>query len=97
MRPPVFPRAAAADVEDAVRWYEAQRDGLGDEFLETVRATLEAIRLRPQSAPIVHRDMRRQLLRRFPCGLFYRIVENQVVVLACFHAKRSPRVWCARG
>jgi len=35
--------AAAADVEEAFRWYEARRDGLGDEFLEVVQSGLESI------------------------------------------------------
>lgn len=94
MRPAAFRPAAAADVEDAFHWYEAQRDGLGDEFLEMLRAALESIGLRPESAPVVHRDIRRHLLRHFPHGLFYRIVENEIVLLACFHcfhARPSPR------
>ena len=33
MNPPVLRPAAAADVEEAWRWYEARRDGLGDDFL----------------------------------------------------------------
>jgi toxin ParE1/3/4 len=63
---------------------------------DVIQATLAAIAAHPESAPIVHRDVRRQLLRRFPYGLFYRIVEGQVVVVACFHAKRSPRLWRSR-
>jgi toxin ParE1/3/4 len=93
---PIFRPAAAADVEDAWQWYEARREGLGDEFLDVIQATLESITAHPESAPVVHRDVRRQLLRRFPFGLFYRIVEEQVVVVACFHAKRSPRLWRSR-
>ena len=96
MTAPIFRPAAAADVEDAWQWYEARREGLGDEFLDVVQATLESITAHPESAPVVHRDVRRQLLRRFPFGLFYRIVEGQVVVVACFHAKRSPRLWRSR-
>ena len=93
MNPPVLRPAAAADVEEAWRWYEARRVGLGDEFLDIVRASLESIRAHPESAPVVHHDIRRHLLRRFPYGLFYRLIGEQVVVVACFHAKRSPRVW----
>jgi plasmid stabilization system protein ParE len=93
VNPPVLRPAAAADVEEAWRWYEARRAGLGDEFLEAVRAALESIRAHPESAPLVRRDIHRHLLRRFPYGLFYRIIQGQVVVVACFHAKRSPRVW----
>jgi plasmid stabilization system protein ParE len=32
--------AAAADIDDAFVWYERQRPGLGEEFLEAVRAAL---------------------------------------------------------
>ena len=45
---------------------------------------------------MVQRDIRRQLLKRFPYGLFYRLIHDQVVVVACFHAKRSPGVWRSR-
>jgi plasmid stabilization system protein ParE len=96
VNPPVLRPAAAADVEDAWRWYEAQREGLGEEFLDVVGATLESIRAHPESAPVVLRDIRRQLLRRFPYGLFYRLIQGQVLVVACLHAKRSPRVWRTR-
>ena len=89
MNPPILRPAAAADVEDAWRWYEARREGLGDEFLEVVRATIETIGAHPESAPVVHRDIRRQLLRRFPYGLFYGLIREQVVVVACFNAKGS--------
>jgi hypothetical protein len=35
--------AAAADVEDAYRWYESQRAGLGDEFLEALSVTRDRV------------------------------------------------------
>jgi plasmid stabilization system protein ParE len=96
VNPPILRPAAAADVEDAWQWYEARRDGLGDEFLEAVRETLESIPAHPESAPVVHRDIRRHLLRRFPYGIFYRLIRGELVVVACFHAKRDPRVWRSR-
>lgn len=95
--PPILRPAAAADVEEAWGWYEARRKGLGDEFLEVVRTNLESIRVHPESAPVVQCDVRRHLLKRFPYGLFYRLIQGQVVVVACFHAKRSPRAWRPRS
>lgn len=97
MKPPILRPEAAADVEDAWAWYEGQREGLGDEFIETVQAGLDAIRSHPLSSPAIHRDTRRHLLKRFPYGPFYKLVEGQVIVVACFHAKRSPRVWRSRS
>jgi plasmid stabilization system protein ParE len=88
--------AAAADVEEAFHWYEARRDGLGDEFLEVVQSGLDSIGSQPQASHVVHRDIRRHLSPRFPHALFYRLVEGELVVIACFHAKRHPRAWRSR-
>ncbi len=97
MNPLILRPEAAADVEEACRWYEARRQGLGDEFLDVVGEAIEYIGTRNESAPIVHRDLRRQLLKRFPYGILYRVIHGQVVVLGCFHARRTPRVWRPRG
>lgn len=96
MKPPIFRPAAAADVEDAYRWYEAQRTGLGEEFLAAVGVVIETLAANPERFPVVHRQTRRALFRRFPYGLYYRIVDDQIVVVACMHARRDPRRWQSR-
>jgi len=88
--------AAAADIEDAFLWYEAQRAGLGDEFLVAVDQALTTVGESPRLHGVVHRDIRRTKVRRFPYSVFYRIVEDNVVVVACFHASRDPRRWQRR-
>jgi plasmid stabilization system protein ParE len=87
---------AAADVEAAYVWYEKQRPGLGAEFLDAVQSTLGMIREHPAAAPVVHEDIRRSLLKRFPYGVYYRQIAGDIVVIACFHASRNPRVWKER-
>jgi len=89
--------AAAADVEAAYRWYEQQRAGLGDEFLDAVRATLRAIEANPASYAVGYRNTRRGLVRRFPYAVFCRVMGEHVVVVACMHARRNPRQWRRRG
>ena len=88
--------AAAADVEDAYGWYEGQGLGLGEEFLASLGRTLATIVENPNQYPVLHRGTRRALLQRFPYGVFYRVIEDQVVVVACMHAKRNPKRWRAR-
>jgi plasmid stabilization system protein ParE len=88
--------AAAADVEAAYRWYEHQRVGLGEEFLAAVRRTLKTITAHPAGCPVIHRHTRRALVRRFPYAVFYQLVGEQVVVVACMHGRRSPRRWRRR-
>jgi plasmid stabilization system protein ParE len=94
---PILRPEATADIEEACRWYEARRQGLGDGFLDVVGEALEFIGTHRESAPIVHHDIRRQLLMRFPYGIFYRVIDGEVVVLGCFHASRTPRAWRSRS
>jgi toxin ParE1/3/4 len=88
---------AEADLEEAARWYERQREGLGADFLLCVDEVLAKISRSPLVYPVVHKDVRRGMIRRFPYGIFYRLVENYIVVMAVFHARRDPRRWQSRG
>ena len=96
MKPPIVRPAASADVEDGYRWYEAQQTGLGKEFLAAADTVMQSIVANPLQFPIIYRQTCRALFRRFPYGLFYRIVEDQIVVVACMHARRDPRRWQSR-
>ena len=51
--------AAAADIEEAYLWYEKQRTGLGEEFLDAVDSLLNNIVAHPTAYPIIHREARR--------------------------------------
>jgi plasmid stabilization system protein ParE len=85
--------AAAADVEAAYAWYESQRAGLGDEFLDAVRAVFEVLLESPKRYRVFYREVRRANLRRFPYGVLYRVMGDDIVIVACFHASRDPLKW----
>lgn len=91
MRRLVYRPEAEADVRAAFRWYEHQREGLGAEFLDELAKAEDKVRATPLAFRILRRDARRLLLRRFPYQLIYRVTDDVVVVLACFHGRRSPR------
>jgi plasmid stabilization system protein ParE len=61
-----FRPEAAADLTEAYRWYERQRRGLGGEFETAVEQTLAVLKRAPVAFPILHREVRRVLLGRFP-------------------------------
>ncbi|HEY3130492.1 MAG TPA: type II toxin-antitoxin system RelE/ParE family toxin [Acidobacteriota bacterium] len=95
---PVVTRlAAASDLDEAYRWYEERHPGLGDEFLDEVRVAFQSISEYPERYSVIHRQTRRALLHRFPYGIYYRVMQKQIVVVGCFHAKRDPRSWQSRG
>jgi plasmid stabilization system protein ParE len=80
----------------AVKWYEDQRRGLGTEFELTCRAAIALIEQHPLSFPIVHSEIRRVVLRRFPYSIFYRARESETVIVAVMHERRDPRRWRSR-
>ncbi len=81
---------------DAFTWYEAQRIGLGASFLLCVEEGLAEIRRSPEMHPVVHRNVRRFLVRRFPYGIFYLLDSGLIVVLPITHAHRDPQTWQSR-
>lgn len=84
------------DLQEAATWYEERRDGLGLAFLDEVLAAFDAIEERPAHYPIVHRQIRRALMHRFPFGVYYRVETDRLVVIAVMHGSRHPRRWQSR-
>jgi plasmid stabilization system protein ParE len=89
----IYRPAAAADLTQAYAGYERERKGLGEEFLAEVRATVQSVLEMPRAYPVIRRDTRRALVHRFPYGLFYRVIDEMAVIVACFHTSRDPALW----
>jgi plasmid stabilization system protein ParE len=96
LRPLLYRPEAADEVERAHAWYERQREGLGEEFLAELRRAERRVQESPHVHRVIHRGTRRFLLHRFPYQLLYRIVDDTVVIVACFHGRRSPKRWTGR-
>jgi plasmid stabilization system protein ParE len=93
----VFRVEARDDLDEVVRWYGAQREGLGDEFLQEFEGTLEGVASNPLRYARLHRDVRCARLRRFPYGMFFYVFrEEMLVVLAVMHEARDPKRWKER-
>jgi len=92
----LFAAEAETDIYEAYLWYEHRRAGLGEEFLSSLDACLEALRRNPNSSPVVHESYRRSLLRRFPYAVFYEPSEGTITIYAVFHTSRNPGKWRER-
>ena len=84
---------AEADLLEAYHWYEAQRPGLGDDFLDELECSIAALEEEPERRPVYYRGFRRYLTRRFPYKIFYRVEVNRVIVFRVLHAKMDHRRW----
>ena len=87
---------AREDITDAALWYEAQNAGLGSHFVDEVERTFSKIADNPTTYRILHRETRRVILQRFPFGVFYRVYDQTVVVIAVMHSSRDPQRWMHR-
>ncbi len=87
---------AEVDLSDAAIWYEQQRAGLGQEFLDRTLSVLESLPDHPTQYPIVYNNVRRALLGRFPFGIFYGVENEFILIYAVMHARRHPRRWQGR-
>ena len=87
---------AERDIQAAFDWYETQRVGLGEEFLDHVRRTLEILRRRPEAFPVLYKNVRRAVISKFPYSVFYVAEHTRTAVLAVLHTSRDPRIWPRR-
>ena len=91
-------RAAAQDEADqAARWYEGQRPGLGVDFVAELQRVFAVISSHPDRYPVAAGDTREAPLSRFPYCVYYRVGRNRVAVTAVFHTARDPSIWQSRS
>jgi plasmid stabilization system protein ParE len=87
---------AEADLSEAFEWYETHVTGLRLEFIRTVDSLFNSIIRNPQAYPVVYKTARRALTRKFPYEVFFLVDADRVIVVAIFHARRSPQRWQER-
>jgi plasmid stabilization system protein ParE len=95
--PVIFTPAAQAEILEARDWYAARGPELAARFTAEIETVVERIAAAPQQFPVVFRDVRRVRCRRFPYGLFFRVLNGTAYVVACFHSSRDPRQWQRRA
>ncbi|RLB47134.1 MAG: type II toxin-antitoxin system RelE/ParE family toxin [Deltaproteobacteria bacterium] len=90
--------AAESEAAAAAYWYEEREEGLGVEFVGELDAALERVVARPRAFALwrKNRPFRRARLKRFPYLIFFRLLEEEIEVVAVAHAKRSPGYWATR-
>ncbi|WP_460594745.1 type II toxin-antitoxin system RelE/ParE family toxin [Geomonas sp. Red276] len=88
--------AADAEMVDAAAFYERKQKMLGSRFLASVQDAFTRIRINPFQYQVLHGDVRRCVLRIFPYGIIFRVVENKIVVFSVMHLHRDPEYWKER-
>jgi len=92
-----FLPAAEEEMYEAAKYYETQAPGLGYDYLSEVERAVNSVALSPETWPVIERNLRRRLIRRFPFGILYYIEPEQIIVAAVAHLRRRPGYWKKRS
>jgi len=92
-----FEPHAERDIAEAADWYDEQRLGLGDVFLDAVEAAIDRIADTPLAFPREDGETRRAILRRFPYQVYYQLRADHLLIIAIMHTSRHPDHWRSRS
>lgn len=87
-------REAEDDLFESYLWYESQRTGLGDDFLDAIEIARDLILSWPLSYQVVYKKVvRAHSVNKFPFRIFYVVEETEINIIAVFHTARNPKTW----
>lgn len=99
-RPIRIGESAAAELAEAVRWYEARRPGLGGDFQDAIGAAFDRIRQQPDTGSPLRGPstvaLRRLLVPRFSFQVIYCARDEEIAIVAVAHTSRRPNYWRRR-
>jgi len=86
---------AFIDVQEAVDWYNQQKQGLGEEFFTTFDNEVQRICRNPFAFAVKYRKTRSNFTGKFPYGIYYEIDNEKetVIVIAVVSSSRNSDVW----
>ena len=91
-----FTKETLFDIEAVVIWYEEQRLGLSYDFELCLEAGIEEVLRDPEAFQKRYKQVKIRFISRFPFGIHYVIIENQITIIGVFHTFRSPKNWSKR-
>jgi len=88
-----FHPLAVAELNDAIDYYEELQSGLGLEFAKEVFSSIQRVTEFPTAWSSLSQNTRRCLVNRFPYGIIYQILKNEILIIAVMQLNRKPSYW----
>ena len=96
MRTVAFHPEAEAEFSAAARYYEAQAENLGFDFISSVERTDARLAAFPESGHPFGSRLHRALVPGFPYALVYNLASDHLFIIAVAHLHRRPGYWRER-
>ena len=82
--------SARWDLEEGYEFYESQEIGLGDYFLNSVKADIESLKITGGVHKVAYADYHRLLCKTFPFAVYYTKSESDITIFAVIDCRRDP-------
>ncbi len=83
-------RSAETDLLQGFAFYERQQAGIGDYFLDSLFADIDALSLYGGIHPKHDGRLHRTLAKRFPFAIYYALREDIATVVAVLDCRQNP-------
>lgn len=91
-----FHPEARLEFFEAIKYFEDCRYGLGVEFSREVFSAIQRIIHFPLAWSEFSENTRRCLTKRFPYGVVYQIISEEIILIAVMQLNRTPDYWKKR-
>jgi plasmid stabilization system protein ParE len=88
---------AVAEARAARAWYQERSASTAEAFLAELDHAVAMIGASPLRYPAHAHGTRRFVMRRFPFSVVYRVLDDDVLIVAVAHGRRRPGYWRARS
>ena len=88
-----FHPSAKAELNNSIDYYEDCCSGLGLEFAEEIYSTIQRIIQFPEAWSRLSPNSRRCLTNRFPYGIIYQALKDEILIVAIMQLNRKPGYW----
>ncbi|HOS97927.1 MAG TPA: type II toxin-antitoxin system RelE/ParE family toxin [Deltaproteobacteria bacterium] len=88
-----FHPIAVAELNEAIDYYEELQSGLGFEFAKEVFSSIQRVIEFPAAWSPLSPNTRRCLVHRFPYGIIYQTLNDEILIVAIMQLNRKPSYW----
>ncbi|MEW6684858.1 MAG: type II toxin-antitoxin system RelE/ParE family toxin [Candidatus Edwardsbacteria bacterium] len=91
-----FHPEAKKEFLEEINYYEECQAGLGLEFAKEIYSTIQRIIHFPTAWAKLSKNTRSCLTNRFPFGVIYQVVEEEILIIGIMQLNREPDYWKKR-
>ncbi len=83
-------KSATEDLVDGYYFYEKQKKGLGNYFLNELFSDIDSLKITASIHQIYYNKYHRLLSKKFPFAIYYRVQSDTALIYAVLDCRRDP-------